>query len=78
MVMAATPGKSHNHPSDVETPQLHYVRTRQGIDPEAVPSVVIAGVRPSGLCVTATLLVTLQWNTHAAAGHHTGPQRRRN
>jgi len=60
MVMAGTPGKSHNHPSDVETPQLHYVRTRQGMDPEAVPSVVIAGVRSPGLCVYRNAVVLLQ------------------
>ena len=45
-----SPGSSSHkqHSSTPETPQLHYVRTRQGIDPEAVASLVIAGVHKGG------------------------------
>jgi hypothetical protein len=49
VAMAAMSPSSHKqHSSTPETPQLHYVRTRQGIDPEAVASLVIAGVHKGG------------------------------
>lgn len=46
--MAPGGGSHKQHSSVPETPQLHYVRTRQGIDPEAVASLVIAGVHKGG------------------------------